>query len=71
MAFALLFNNNLVFAEDAENDQILTEKITELVQVIKTKQITHSIRSLEAEMQKQIVQEAEFEEPVPSDEAML
>jgi len=71
LAFALLFNNNLVFAEDAENDQILTEKITELVQVIKTKQITHSIRSLEAEMQKQIVQEAEFEEPVPSDEAML
>ena len=71
LAFSCLFNSTLVFAEDEANDKVLTEKVIELARVIKTEQVTHSIRSLEAEMQKQIVEEAEFEEPVPSDDAML
>ncbi|EPN7876901.1 hypothetical protein M2G66_09160 [Vibrio vulnificus] len=71
LAFACLFNSNVVFAEAEANNAALTEKVIELAQVIKTERVTQSIDSLQAEMQKQIVQDIEFEEPVPSEDAML
>ncbi|HHQ4479045.1 TPA: hypothetical protein ACSPZR_003840, partial [Aeromonas veronii] len=71
LAFSCLFNSTLVFAEEEANDPILTEKVIELAQILKDKSVERSIELLEAEMQKQIVKEVEFEEPVPSDDAML
>ncbi|OBT02702.1 hypothetical protein A9257_20790 [Vibrio cyclitrophicus] len=71
LAFASLFNSSIVFAEQEVNDKELTEKVVELAQVIKTERVTHSMESLKAEMQKQIVQDIDFEEPVPSEDAML
>eukprot|EP00487_Bulimina_marginata_P010049 TRINITY_DN4777_c0_g1_i1.p1 TRINITY_DN4777_c0_g1~~TRINITY_DN4777_c0_g1_i1.p1 ORF type:complete len:123 (-),score=10.50 TRINITY_DN4777_c0_g1_i1:62-430(-) len=71
LAFACLFNSNVVFAEDDANNEILTEEVIELAQVIKTERVSQSMNSLQAEMQKQIVQDIEFEEPVPSEDAML
>ncbi|QJY35193.1 hypothetical protein HOO69_00620 [Vibrio europaeus] len=71
LAFACLFNSNIVFAEDEANNEALTEKVIELAQAIKTEQVANSVASLQAEMQKQIVQDTEFEEPIPSQDAML
>ncbi|WP_318498161.1 hypothetical protein [Photobacterium leiognathi] len=71
LAFACLFNSNVVFAEEETNNPVLTEKVIELAQVIKTNRVTQSMDSLQAEMQKQIVQDSDFEEPVPSEDAML
>ncbi|EJI2329719.1 hypothetical protein [Vibrio cholerae] len=71
LAFALLFNSNIVFAEEDTNDQVLTEKVVELVQVLKTEMVIQSIDSLKAEMQKQSIQDFDFEEPIPSLDAML
>lgn len=71
LAFACLFNSNVVFAEDDANNEVLTEKVIELARVIKTERVSQSMNSLQAEMQKQIVQDIEFEEPVPSEDAML
>ncbi|EHR5764368.1 TPA: hypothetical protein NKT21_005081 [Vibrio parahaemolyticus] len=71
LAFACLFNSHIVFAEQDANNASLSEKVIELAQVIKTEQVRQSVKSLKAEMQKQIFQDSEFEEPVPSEDAML
>lgn len=78
ICICLLFNNQVVFAEENENNPELTNKAMELVQVIKTEKINDSINSLDAEMQKQAYKIIEtdgidilFEKPTPSTDAML
>jgi predicted Mrr-cat superfamily restriction endonuclease len=71
LALSSLFNSQVAFSEEGVSNTVLENKVGELALVIKTPQITHSIESLQAEMQTQIDHEVEFEEPLPSDDAML
>ncbi|MCE5163765.1 hypothetical protein [Plesiomonas sp. PI-19] len=78
ICICLLFNNQVVFAEENENNPELTKKAMELVQVVKTSKIENSIDSLDAEMQKQAYKivdtddiDISFEKPTPSTDAML
>jgi predicted Mrr-cat superfamily restriction endonuclease len=71
LAFAFIFNSQIVFAEEEVGDNILREKVIELAQVIKTPEAELSIRDLKAGMPKQVIQDVEFDIPEPSDDAML
>lgn len=71
LGFACIFNCQISFAEENENDALLTMKVTELTNFINSEEVQSSIDVLKAKMPSIIIDDVLYDEPVESEDAML